>query len=132
LLDELKGMGYRYKIASFCFEPACRSDAKWKGIDEDRGRITLFALTEPRAIAHEMGHGFHECLRRDNRLSDQFGEDYAEAIRWFVEQRMGPSTWCDRFWSGTRNRAVLDACGFEWDRFVARLQARQFYPGMAP
>ena len=43
-------------------------------------------------IAHEMGHGFHECLRRDLpelwHDDEEEGETIAETIRYFVELRM--------------------------------------------
>src|SRR5438270_13337869 len=93
LLEELKVAGFKYKTVDrirFCPYPGT---AAWCGIDEEKGYIKVHQDCEPGAMAHELGHGFHECLRRDHHLPDRFGEAYAEAIRWFTEQRMGPSAW---------------------------------------
>ena len=48
-------------------------------------------------IAHELGHGFHECLRRDFGMEDKHTEDSAEVIRWFVEAKAGNMACLDEF-----------------------------------
>lgn len=40
-------------------------------------------------IAHEIGHGAHEAFR----VEDKKGEDFAEAIRYFVEEKHIRSDW---------------------------------------
>jgi hypothetical protein len=97
-------------------------------MDEVKGYITVYLDCQPGAIPHELGHGFHECLRRDYHLADKFGEDYAEAIRWFTEQRVGPSLWCQEFKDRDRDNAVLVACKYDWATFVDRLKKGHYYP----
>lgn len=125
LLEELRTAGFRYKtVHRFHFSPA-EGGACWRALDDQRGDITIYRGCEPGAVAHELGHGFHESIRGSR---DEFGEDYAEAIRWFTEQRIGPSSWCERFKSQSRDRAILDACDFDWHTFVSRLQSGIIFP----
>lgn len=125
LLEELRSAGFRYKtVHRFHFSPT-DGGAYWVGLDDHCGDITIHRGCESGAVAHELGHGFHESIR-GNR--DEFGEDYAEAIRWFTEQRLGPSSWCERFKCQSHNRAILNACNFEWHTFVRRLQLGIIFP----
>lgn len=55
------------------------------------GCLSLPPNCEPGVIAHEMGHGAHECWRQTPR----WGEDFANAVRYFVEERAGGTMdWC--------------------------------------
>jgi hypothetical protein len=116
LLNELKALGFRYKeLAFFDAEPGTR-DPWWRGIGEENGIIHFPITADARSVAHEMGHGFYECLKRDYALPQQFltdksGEDFAEAIRWWVEQRLGPSQW------QPRHTNVLKTCHHKVEEF---------------
>jgi hypothetical protein len=128
VLEELKAAGFKFKMIErirFCPYPGT---AAWQGIDEETGYITVYLGCQAGAIAHELGHGFHECLRRDYSLPNRFGEDYAEAIRWFTEQRIGPSAWCLEFMSRKSDDALLIACNYDWLTFVDLLKKGLFYP----
>jgi hypothetical protein len=125
LLEQLRIAGSRYKtVHRFHFAPTY-GGACWRGLDDHCGDITIFRGCEPGAVAHELGHGFHESIRGGR---DEFGEDYAEAIRWFTEQQIGPSSWCKRFESESGHRAILDACNFDWKTFVCRIQSGIIFP----
>jgi hypothetical protein len=128
LLTKLQGHGFKWKkVEQFRFCPY-PGTAYWRGIDEEKGYIEIHLGCEPGAVAHELGHGFHECLRRDRMLENSFGEDYAEAFRWFCEEIVGSTAWCQRFTKNKRNDAVLNACGYKWEAFVERLNQNLFYP----
>ena len=52
---------------------------------------------EPESVAHELGHGLHEKIREAGK-SDFLGEEFAEAIRFYVETAMmTSSSWLQRF-----------------------------------
>src|SRR3990172_9418862 len=72
------------------------------------GIVTMAPSHEARSIAHEMGHGLHEKIRETGK-ADEYGEDFAEAIRWFVEERMGPGSWCNGLKNLPHKSAVLKA-----------------------
>ena len=52
-----------------------------------RGRAEIGYNNEPEAIAHELGHGLHEAIR-DAGWADEYGEDFAEATRYYVERQL--------------------------------------------
>jgi hypothetical protein len=55
---------------------------------------------EPESLAHELGHGLHEKVREAGK-SDFVGEEFAEAIRFYVESGMLTSSpWLQRFHQG--------------------------------
>lgn len=111
LLDELDGIGHPGKqITEVKFIE--RDTPVWIGICADAGRIELDPYKhDARAVAHEAGHGFHERWREDN--GEPHGEEMAEAIRFFVEERMGDSHWeCP-----VERRSVLDRCGYSFEQF---------------
>jgi hypothetical protein len=128
LLEELRELGFAYKRLDhyhFCPFPG---GASWEGCGEVTGHITLHRGCEPAAVAHELGHGFHERLRKDRQLPDDFGEDYAEAVRWFTEQRARPTQWFHGFKTSGKPDQVLRACDYDWDVFKERLIAGLYYP----
>lgn len=61
------------------------------------GQVEIGYNNEPEAIAHELGHGVHEAIR-DTGKKDMFGEEFAEAVRFYVETQMDTeSNWLRRF-----------------------------------
>jgi hypothetical protein len=121
LLNELETLGFTYKrLACFDFEPGT-GYPRWRGIGEGHGIIHFPDTADARSVAHEMGHGFYECLKRDYDLPDRFsqqqsGEAFAEAIRWFLEERLGEREWEPQY------TVVLEACERDFSRFKAMLQ----------
>ena len=93
------------------------------------GQVRISPTHDARAIAHEIGHGMHEKLREAG-WEDQYGEDFAEAIRWFVEQSMGPSQWCDRLTRLPGASAILRACNQDFDQFVLALRDGHLFSGL--
>ncbi len=85
---------------------------------QDDGTIVIASdCQEPRCIAHEMGHGWHLWLRQKLGYRDIWGEECAETIRYFVEERMGNRNWNPQdCWL-----RVLNACEWKWDRFQQML-----------
>jgi hypothetical protein len=77
---------------------------------------------DARSIAHEMGHGLHENLRH-NGFPDRYGEDFAEAICWFVEERLpGASRWCAEFQQrAQKGDALLRKCDYDLEVFKTML-----------
>jgi hypothetical protein len=91
--------------------------ACWCGESEQTGFVKVFHGCDAEAVAHEIGHGFHEALNHHNgklvsplRYPED-GEAMAEAIRFFVEQRRGSS------WRPTRDTQTLDGCGYDLENF---------------
>ena len=77
------------------------------------GQISISPRHDARSVSHEIAHGFHEKMR-ERGWKDCFGEDTAEAIRWFVEQRMGASAWCASFRARpTKDDRILELCGYD-------------------
>lgn len=85
------------------------------------GEVRISPSHDARALAHEMGHGMHERIRETGK-HDQYGEDFAEAVRWFVEERMGPSTWCNGLKELPEKSAVLSACSRDFQVFLSGLK----------
>lgn len=66
LLDEV---GLPYKHVSR-FELADEAGAAvWTGESEETGFITIYRGCDPEAVAHELGHGFHEALNQHRRVT---------------------------------------------------------------
>ena len=131
LLNELQQIGFKHKhVKHYDFRPKNSGNvgATWHRWDEEHGVITIYEGCEAGAVAHELAHGFHECLRRDFKLPDKFGEDYAEAIRWFVEARAGESNWSRGYIQNPRDTRILDFCDWGWSKFVANIKAHRFFP----
>jgi hypothetical protein len=117
LLDQLESLGFKYKrLFFFDFDPG-GGYPRWRGVGEEYGIIQFPDTADPRSVAHEMGHGFYECLYRDYDLPESFlkpssGEAFSEAIRWFVEEQLG-----GRKWEPQNNTVLLDLCGRDFSRF---------------
>jgi hypothetical protein len=74
------------------------------------------------AIAHELGHGVHELYRG---AADTCGESWAEAIRYFAENRFNPGSEWVKAGPPPQDRLILKACQWKWDKFKAMFAARQ-------
>jgi hypothetical protein len=99
--------------------------AQWSGKSEEDGVIEIFLGCEPGAIAHEIGHGFHEALNYNKKAAlphpvrydpnpnnpNQDGEAVGETVRFFVEQRMGSS------WRPINNKQTLEHCHYDFGEF---------------
>src|SRR4051812_9589490 len=87
LLQELADIGFDSKaVVKYRFTEN-DGGARWRGLPgADEGETPLHRDGTASAVAHELGHGFHERLQHDRDLPDRFGEDDAEAMRWFVEE----------------------------------------------
>jgi len=119
VLDELAAIGFGYvpplRIVIEKADCPC-----WT----NNGTITIpFECREPRCIAHEMGHGWHLWQRLQLGYRDEFGEDAAEAIRWFVEERLGDRTWQPRD-DWTR---ILEVSEYSFDRFKEMLKSGELF-----
>ncbi|MEZ6192066.1 MAG: hypothetical protein R3C45_12380 [Phycisphaerales bacterium] len=128
LLDELADINFRRKSVDHIRFSCYPGTASWRGINDDAGYIEVHEKCEAGAIAHELGHGFHECLRDDFDLDDDYGDDYAEAIRWFVEKKLGETKWCDDFKKQSGHKAILEHCEYDWAVFMDKMRAKKFYP----
>jgi len=49
---------------------------------------------DPESIAHELAHGHHKIIRKQNKFQneDRFGEDFAQAIRFYVETTLATNS----------------------------------------
>ena len=119
LLGELNVFGYKHKKLAFVIFEDCQYPG-WLGLNEIEGDVNIDPRKhEARAIAHEMGHSFHE-LWRQNTSHKCCGEAMAEAIRFFVENHMGDKDWTpDPKWT-----EVLDACDYCYDTFKSELSGK--------
>ena len=120
LLDELAVLGHKYKTITQInlIEIDC---PVWRGLSETEGLIEINPFQhDPRAIAHELGHGFEERWRRPQ---DRQGEMMAEAVRYFVEERMGKSDWtCPK-----DQQLILDKCEYDFTQFKHMLDSDDFH-----
>jgi hypothetical protein len=120
VLDDVSPVGY--KLVSAVHFKTGESGARWIGDKgETSGTVIFFPDADPRSIAHEIGEGFGE------RLNSRYGgdinnslihEDLAEAIRFFVETRMGASAWRPH----DNHRRVLEACSWDEKIFASQLR----------
>ncbi len=116
LLREFQALGYKFKSATETRFTSCEKP-EWDGISETEGIVTIDpSQHDPESIAHELGHGFHECLRRDYPQlwhdDTTEGETIAETIRYFVELRMNRGS--GRQWlPKAEHTAILDACDYK-------------------
>lgn len=99
--------------------------AVWSGDPgEETGTVTIYQGCDAEAIAHEIGHGFHEALNYNSKVELTFpfrypddGESVAEAIRFFVAEQMGSS------WRPTRDTQTLDSCQYNFREFTSQVRA---------
>ena len=114
LLDDI---ALPYKKVSRYEWVAEEGTACWCGQSEGAGYIQIYLGCDPEAIAHEIGHGFHEALNHHRgglpfplRYPED-GEAVAEGVRFFVEQRRRSS------WRPTRDTLVLDRRRYRFENF---------------
>lgn len=119
LLEELKGRGFDYKTIDEVALTESDGPA-WVPKTKRSGIVKIRPAKDcARALAHELGHGFHEVWRETSNHRC-CGEAMAEAIRWFVEERMR-----GREWQPQRHRTcVLEACAWNWDTFKNELNGK--------
>jgi hypothetical protein len=120
LLDEI-GMPYKRVSGHEWVERV--GTAVWVGESETAGRVGIYLGCTAGAVAHEIGHGFHEALNFNKRepLPAPFrypedGEAVAEAVRFFVERRLGTD------WAPTSDKEVLERVGWELNTFKGWLK----------
>ncbi len=121
VLDDLEKAGHPYKRISRVVLGKGEFTV-WTGESESQGHVDMNPdLHQARAIAHEVGHGFEERWRRSD--SETTGQSMAEAIRFFVEQRMGSSKWTPRAdWC-----IVLDMCNSDFAKFKELLDGEELH-----
>ena len=121
VLEQLEKSGYPYKrISSIVLEDT--TVPYWVGESEENGRVHLDPFKhDARAIAHEIGHGFEERWRK--RASEVMGQSLAEAIRFFVEKKMGNAQWTPR----NEWRIVINMCSGDLERFKELLGGKDLH-----
>lgn len=126
LLDDLDNLGYLHKKV-IEVELVERDCPVWIGISGTEGRIEINPQQhDARAVAHEAGHGFHEKLRERGKRNI-YGEDTAEAIRWFVEQIMGPAVWCNGLNKYPCDGTIIKICNGEYSTFTHMLKTGELF-----
>jgi len=111
VLDELEAAGFPYKrITKVTLGNG--PVPVWTGESESAGHVEMDPdRHDARAIAHEVGHGFEERWRQ--ATSEVMGQSMAEAIRYFVEKKMGNSNWEPRRdW-----RVAIEMCSGDFTEF---------------
>ena len=128
LLDELTGLGFKHKTLEHIRFSCYPGTASWQGMTDDIGYMTIHEGCEPGAVAHELGHGFHERLRNDYSLENRFGEAHAETIRWFTEDKLGNPAWCEKFKNNGKDDEILKLCNYDWKQYKNNLSKKKFFP----
>ena len=120
ILDELQNSGHLYKKLTEIII-ACIENPVWIGTSETEGYIKIDpSKHDARAVAHELGHGFEERWRRV--ANEERGESMAEAIRYFVEEKMGGRKWsCPE-----SHRRILEICDYDFNIFKQKLSTDEF------
>jgi hypothetical protein len=124
-LEELSALGFPYKALTKVHLKQCECKGGCVtmtgfGPDAPTMHITFPHLdfTDGFVIAHEMGHGLHERWRKTH----EYGEDFANAVRWFVEGRLTlRSAWWIGHQQENKNK-VLRTCDWSFDGFVHLLR----------
>jgi len=130
LLEEI-GVPFKRVEKFEWLNEVCGKGAQWCGNSEVAGVIQIYLGCQPGAIAHEIGHGFHEALNHNKRAelpypfrydpdpnnANQDGQAVAEAIRYFVEQRLGST------WQPTANKQTLESCQYDFDQFAKAVRS---------
>jgi hypothetical protein len=119
LLEQIRQKtGYSYKLATVKVLELKGSSPTWS-----KGTVTIGYDNEPEAIAHEIAHGLHEKIREAGK-ADCLGEDFANAIRYYVEVEIGSnSKWVRRHKAQRKNPFTSRYNTF--DDFVQALTAVQ-------
>ncbi len=121
ILDELEKCGHPYKRITKVVLGRV-SVPVWTGETESTGHVDINPdCHDSRAIAHEIGHGFEELWRQST--SEVMGQSMAEAIRFFVEKRMGSSRWQPQ----SEWRAVIDKCCGNMESFKKLLDGCELH-----
>ena len=121
ILDNLEKAGHPFKRLS-CLVLEEREYPVWKGESETHGIVHIDPFKhDARAVAHEMGHGFEERYRK--KPSEVMGESMAEAIRYFVEDRMGNSQWTPP----KDYQVVLKMCEYDFEKFKKLLDSEDIH-----
>lgn len=117
--SELKrGPGYAYKDIASVDLADHKNCPVWFN-----GRLEIGYNNEPESLAHELGHGLHEKIREAGK-SDCLGEEFAEAIRFYVESEMGTnSAWLAKFDKG--GNAFTSR--YSLDEFVGALKSGDLF-----
>lgn len=120
VLNELQNSGYPYKDLT----EVVLTDIKcpvWTGISKTDGYIKIDpSKHDTRAVAHELGHGFEERWRRTE--DKKRGESMSEAVRYFVEEKMG-----ERKWSCPEpHKRILEICDYDFNTFRQKLSTDEF------
>ena len=93
LLDRIRQeTGYECKNVTDLYIADHKDCPKWSD-----GKVEIGYNNDPESIAHEIGHGVHEKIRESGK-QDIHGEEFADAIRYYVESDMNTnSTWIEQF-----------------------------------
>jgi hypothetical protein len=122
--EVLAATGLPYKSVSRYDWRNKEGTAVWNGESEETGFVEVYLGCEPEAVAHEIGHGFHESLNHNKKAVlccpfryPEDGEAVAEAVRFFVEQRRGSS------WRPIQDLQTLEHCHYNFQEFQAAVRA---------
>ncbi len=93
ILDRIqKHTDFDYKQVTALDLADYKASPTWFG-----GIIEIGYNNDPESIAHELAHGLHEKIRETGK-SNTLGEEFAEAIRYYVEVEMkSDSEWLRKF-----------------------------------
>lgn len=120
ILDELQNSGHPYKKLTRVVLTDIKCP-RWRGASATEGHIEIDpSKHDARAVAHELGHGFEERWRRVE--NEETGESMSEAIRYFVEEKMG-----EREWSCPEpHKRILGICDYDFNTFKQKLNTDEF------
>jgi len=121
LLDELAACGHDYKVLECLVLRDSPEEPTWCGLSKTSGVVSMNPHKhEARAIAHELGHGFEEVWR-SKPGHREIGDPMCEAIRFFVEKRLGS----DKRWKPREDwTIVLDVCCHDLEKFKKELDGK--------
>lgn len=124
LLSEL-GVGSHKTISKIYFLDLQGSKATWWNRE-----VRIWLGCDPWAIAHEIGHGVHELYRAMEcvREKDTCGESWAEAIRYFIEERHNPDSEWLKNAEWLKGDVILKECNCDWNKFKEMFSNRKLTP----